>query len=94
MPDADYSPAIQDAIEEARQHMAIASGLYGDFASTHEALGVLVEEWDELRDAIRANALESIRDEAIDLAAACLRLAAQCRIRGYEGEMFRERSGA
>lgn len=48
---------------------------YGDFASTHEALGVASEEWDELKDAIRANDLVQVRYECIDLAAVLLRLA-------------------
>lgn len=47
---------------------------YGPFASTHEALGVCAEEWDELRAAVHANKLESIKHEALDLAAALIRL--------------------
>lgn len=43
---------------EARIEKAYAR--YGEFASTHEALGVACEEWDELRDAIRANALAAV----------------------------------
>lgn len=43
--------AILSAIET---RIAAAHARYGDFASTHEALGVAVEEWDELLDAIRA----------------------------------------
>lgn len=46
-----------------------ADARYGNFASAHEALGVASEEWDELRDAIRANDIEAIRSEALDLAA-------------------------
>lgn len=48
---------------------------YGDFASTHEALGVLREEIHELEHAIQANALESVRTEAIQIAAVATRLA-------------------
>ena len=51
---------------------------YGPFASTHEALGVACEEWDELRAAIHANDLESVHKEAIDLAAVLYRLALSC----------------
>lgn len=51
---------------------------YGQFASTHEALGVAVEEFDELRDAIHANDLVATRDEALDVAAVMLRLASAC----------------
>lgn len=59
--------------------MKIAQRQYGDFASTHEALGVALEEWHEFQDAIQANAIESVREEAIDLAAVLIRLADQCR---------------
>lgn len=55
-----------------------ATERYGPFASTHEALGVASEEWDELREAIRANDLGAIRSEALDLAAVMMRLAAAC----------------
>ena len=51
---------------------------YGPFTSTHEALGVITEEFYELVSAIRSNALDSVRHEAIDLAAAALRLAEAC----------------
>lgn len=52
---------------------------YGQFASTHEALGVASEEWDELRDAIRANDLEHVERECLDLAAVLIRLATTLR---------------
>jgi hypothetical protein len=51
---------------------------YGDFASTHEALGVALEEWDELRAALQANDLPLVAYEAIDLAAVLVRLADAC----------------
>lgn len=51
---------------------------YGDFRSTHEALGVALEEWNELQDAIRRNAVRQIKHECIDLAAVLLRLAFHC----------------
>ena len=51
---------------------------YGNFASTHEAIGVALEEWDELREALRTNNLGAIRAEAIDLAAVLVRLAHEC----------------
>lgn len=61
--------------DEVEQRMAAAFKRYGDFASTHEALGVACEEWDELRAAIHANDLEAVRHECFDLAAVLLRLA-------------------
>ena len=66
-----------------------ADARYGNFASAHEALGVASEEWDELRDAIRANDIEAIRSEALDLAAVMVRLWAQL----GEDEAMRARSG-
>ncbi len=48
---------------------------YGPFASSHEALGVITEEYSELIDAIRSNDIAAIQSEAIDLAACCIRLA-------------------
>ena len=55
-----------------------AHGRYGDYTSTHEALGVISEEWDELRAAIHANDIPAVRAEALDIAAACYRLAMAC----------------
>lgn len=54
-----------------------ADDRYGPFASTHEALGVASEEWDELRAAIHANDMRAIRHECLDLAAVLIRLADQ-----------------
>ena len=71
--------AHDDLIYEMEQRMAQAQSRYGDFASTHEALGVAIEEWDELREAIRANKLDSVESECLDLAAVLLRLARSMR---------------
>jgi len=57
---------------------AKAESRYGAIASTHESLGVLAEEMYELTACIRANALDAVRHEAIDVAAAALRLADAC----------------
>lgn len=56
-------------------HMEIAEDRYGPFASTHEALGVILEEFEELREAIQSNDAERIKRECIDLAAPVIRLA-------------------
>ncbi len=64
--------AITAAIE---RRIAAADKRYGPFASTHEALGVCVEEWDELRTAIHSNNLAHISHECLDLAAVLIRLA-------------------
>lgn len=70
---------MTDIINEALDEMRRATERYGVFASTHEALGVLLEEFAELTQAVGANALESVRMEAIQVAAVALRLAAHCR---------------
>jgi NTP pyrophosphatase (non-canonical NTP hydrolase) len=64
-----------ETIGEIDKRIAAADARYGPFASTHEALGVCLEEWEELREAVQSNALDAVRHEALDLAAACLRLA-------------------
>lgn len=51
-----------------------AQDRYGDFASTHEALGVLLEEVEELRDAIRDNHADDATKEAMQVAAVAYRL--------------------
>ena len=42
------------------------------YASSHEMLGVLLEEFDEVKDAVRANAASSIDDEVMDVLIVCL----------------------
>lgn len=78
-----------DILYEIETRMDTARRRYGPFASTHEALGVAVEEWDELRAAIQSNNLMDVSDECIDLAAVLVRLAQACR----KGGEFAERSG-
>jgi NTP pyrophosphatase (non-canonical NTP hydrolase) len=62
-------------LDDLCARMAQAETLYGQFASTHEAMGVAYEEWVEFTDAIRANNLDAVRYEALDLAAVLIRLA-------------------
>lgn len=80
------------AIETATIRAARAQEKYGDFASTHEALGVIAEEYAELIEAVRSNCSEVILQEALDIAAACLRLAHHCEAIN-EGSAFWNRSG-
>jgi NTP pyrophosphatase (non-canonical NTP hydrolase) len=76
------APGIQARILRANTR-------YGQFSSTHEALGVCSEEWDELRAAIHSNDFAAIRHEALDLAAALIRLHDGL----VEGSPMAERSG-
>jgi NTP pyrophosphatase (non-canonical NTP hydrolase) len=71
-------------IDEIELRIKHADDRYGPFASTHEAMGVAMEEWDELRDAIRKNALASVEYECLDLAAVLIRLARQMRECNYQ----------
>lgn len=75
--------AHDDLIYEVEARIEKAAARYGDFASTHEALGVACEEWDEFRDAIRANAFASVEHECLDLAAVLIRLARDLRNSNY-----------
>lgn len=80
------SEALNDVIERSGH----AQWKYGDFTSTHEAYGVLAEEVAELLEAIRSNDRDSIRDEAIDVAAVAYRLAS---VLDRDLALFSERSG-
>ena len=60
--------------DELTALMDAAQARYGDFASTHEALGVAMEEFDELREAIHDNDMDAVALECLDLAAVLLRL--------------------
>lgn len=57
-----------------KNRIRAADARYGPFASTHEALGVACEEWDELRAAVHANDLAAVQRECLDLAAVLVRL--------------------
>lgn len=77
-----------DIIYEIESRAATAQARYGDMASTHEALGVALEEWHELIDAVRMNDLWGVERECKDLAAVLIRLARACR----NGGDFKRRS--
>jgi len=75
---------INQIVDEAKS----ADVRYGEFASTHEAFGVLAEEMAELLDAIRANALMDVGREAVQVSAVAFRLASHC----VTGSHFHQRS--
>jgi len=68
---------LEQSIEVARGRAYNACLKYGPIASTQEAMGVALEEWDEFRDAIRANDIPAAQSEALDLAAVLIRFASQ-----------------
>lgn len=85
---------LPEMAEDVLREADAAQAKYGDFASTHEAYGVLAEEVAELLEAIRANALGSVEMEATQVAAVALRLAAQARESVGSDDAFARRSGA
>ena len=65
---------MQRYLEEIRDELDRATTKHGDFSSTHEALGVILEEFEELKEAIKNGDKENGQEEAIQLAAMCLKL--------------------
>lgn len=77
----DYmTQAVIDAVAEER----CGAEKVGRFNSSHEAWGVIEEEWDELKGAIHANDAAAERHEALQLAAMALRLVAQHDAKGLD----------
>lgn len=74
-----------------------ADRTYGCPSSAHEMLGVIAEEYAELIEAVRSGKSGGVEWEALDLAAACIRLAYACNVNGAtttpELDAFARRSG-
>jgi NTP pyrophosphatase (non-canonical NTP hydrolase) len=73
---------MHNVMGAAADEASVAQEKYGDFASMHEAYGVIAEEVAELFEAIRMgqlapNRAARIRAEAVQVAAVALRIAAQ-----------------
>ena len=73
---------IRHAVEEERR---VSQEVFGDFASMHEAYGVLAEEVDELFQAVKLKQQvpersRMIAKEAIQIAAVALRIAEQAKL--------------
>lgn len=79
----------QSTSTDIAAEITIATNRYGDYVSVQEAYGVLVEEMAELLAAIHGNASESVRTEAVQVAAVAIRLADHCR----DHPNFAKRSG-
>jgi hypothetical protein len=75
-----------DLIYEIEQRMSKSDTRYGPFTSTHEALGVALEEWNELQAAVRDNNQMAVEHECLDLAAVMIRLARLMRNSRYMHE--------
>lgn len=63
--------------ETLRQRAEKAEMRFGPFASSHEVMGVALEEWDEFRERIHKNDIAGAKSEALDLAAVLIRFAEQ-----------------
>lgn len=61
---------IEEAFEQVRRmlNVRLAEKGHGSYASTHEALGIIVEELRELEDAIHKNDEFGFREELTDIA--------------------------
>lgn len=44
----------------------------GSYIGSHETLGIIAEEYDELKDAVRSNDPQEVEKELIDIAVACI----------------------
>jgi len=62
-------------LEQVEAEAARAEEKYGPFRSSHEGLGVLLEEFHELTEAIRHNEPAEVQAEAIQVAAVAMRIA-------------------
>jgi len=57
------SSKIQDRLDEKGSH---------SYASSHECLGIIAEEYHELVESVRSNRLDDFEKECLDLAVACV----------------------
>jgi NTP pyrophosphatase (non-canonical NTP hydrolase) len=80
---------INSTINDLLNRMEAAEAKYGPPTSTHESMGVALEEWHELIEAVRSNKLGAVYAEALDLAAVLIRMAEACETEGP----FWQRSG-
>ncbi len=64
----------QEITDALNRRINAADKRYGPFASVHEGMGVALEEWHELIEAVHSNHALHIQREALDLCAALMRL--------------------
>lgn len=62
-------------LDTIKDEAETADARFGTFRSSHEGLGVLLEEFAELQDAVRLNDAAAIAREAVHVAAVALRIA-------------------
>jgi NTP pyrophosphatase (non-canonical NTP hydrolase) len=75
---SERAPIAEQEIEDATMDIIahtkeeIKKKGCGTFASTHEILGVIAEEYHELVDAVRSNKVADVEEELLDITTACL----------------------
>jgi hypothetical protein len=72
-----------DCLEVMLKEADAAELRYGPFTSSHEALGVVTEEYHELVGAVMSNDLDRVRAEALQVAACALRFAEACGLKAF-----------
>lgn len=65
---------VMDAVEKTVEKLRFRLNQkgYGTFASRHEILGVITEEYKEFIDAVHSKNYEEMKSEIIDLAVGCI----------------------
>lgn len=65
-----HPPAVEAAFSALRAHLVECRKKHGTeaYASVHETLGILLEEVDELMDAVRSNDTRQVLAELLDVA--------------------------
>jgi len=64
---------IDEAFLFVKAELNSATEKFGPFNSTHEAYGVMKEEFDEFWDAIKKNDITEAKEESIQIAAMAIR---------------------
>ena len=72
-PDVETLQAMSDAINAIQEEFLRAAEKFAKFNSPHEGAAVIMEEWHELWDEVKANNRVKARAEAVQLAAMALR---------------------
>jgi NTP pyrophosphatase (non-canonical NTP hydrolase) len=68
--DEQIMKAVDKTIEKLKFRLKQKG--YGTFASKHEILGVITEEYKEFVDAVHSKNYEEMKSEIIDLAVGCM----------------------
>jgi|SRR6202035_1595363 len=75
-----WSPIVREVLAELDR----ATALFGPFHSAHEGYAVMLEEFEELWDEIKANNAINTRKEAIQVAAMALRFLMDVKFDGQD----------